>query len=89
MRVVLPAGVEPVRALLAQGAEVGSTDGEGLTALHYAARSDYNAEIAEILLKHGADTNARDSLGKTPLDLAVAAKLARMPEVLAAVKAGR
>ena len=82
-------GVEPVRALLAKGAEVGLTDRGGLTALHYAARSDYNVETAEILLSHGADINARDSLGKTPLDHALAAKLTRMPEVLAAAMAGR
>jgi hypothetical protein len=82
-------GVEPVRALLAKGADVGLTDGEGLTALHHAARSDYNAEIAAILLRHGADANARDAAGRTPLDHAVAAKLVRMPEVLAAAAAGR
>src|SRR5262249_47760522 len=80
-------GVEPVRALLAKGADVGAADPEGLTALHHAARSDYNVDIAQILLDHGADINARDAAGKTPLDHALAAKLERMPEVLVAAGA--
>jgi ankyrin repeat protein len=80
-------GVEPVRALLAKGANVGLTDKDGLTALHYAARSDYNVEIAKILLEHGADINARDASGKTPLDHARAAKLVHMPEILTAAGA--
>jgi ankyrin repeat protein len=82
-------GVEPVRALLAKGADVGLTDREGLTALHYAARSDYNVEIAQILLERGGDIDARDASGRTPLDHALAAKLVRMPEVLAAAGARR
>jgi ankyrin repeat protein len=45
--------VQPVRALLAKGADVGLTDKDGLTALHHAAHSDYNVEIAQILLEHG------------------------------------
>jgi len=80
-------GVEPVRALLAKGADVALTDKDRLTALHHAAHSDYNVEIVEILLKHGADINARDASGKTPLDHARAAKLARMPEILTAAGA--
>jgi ankyrin repeat protein len=82
-------GVEPVLALLAKGADVGLADSGGLTALHYAARSDYNAEIAQILLEHGADINARDASGRTPLDYAQAAKLVRMPGILAAAGARR
>ena len=56
------------------------TDKAGMMALHHAARSDYNVEIAHMLLGHGADANARDAAGKTPLDHALAAKLERMPE---------
>ncbi len=59
----------------------------GLTALHYAARSDYGAEIARILLAHGADINARDKAGWTPLDHAIETGLVRMPEALAKVGA--
>jgi ankyrin repeat protein len=77
-------GVEPVRVLLAKGADVSLADHGGLTALHHAARSDYGVEIAHILLKHGADINARDASGKTALDHALDAGLSRMPEMLAA-----
>jgi ankyrin repeat protein len=82
-------GVEPVRALLAKGADVGLADRNGLTALHHAARSDYNVEIAEILLRHGADIEVRDTSGRTPLDHARAAKLTRMLELLEAAAHGR
>jgi serine/threonine-protein phosphatase 6 regulatory ankyrin repeat subunit A len=39
----------------------------GMTALHYAARSNNDTAIAQMLLDHGADVNARDDLGTTPL----------------------
>jgi ankyrin repeat protein len=77
-------GVEPVRALLAKGADIALADPSGLTALHYAALSDYNVEIALILLEHGADVNARDASGRTPLEHARRARLTRMPDVLVA-----
>jgi len=80
-------GVEPVRTLLAKGADVALADNAGLTALHYAARSDYGADIARILLAHGADINGRDKAGRTPLDHAVEAGLVRMPEMLTAAGA--
>ena len=49
-----PAGTAGVRALNA-------------TALHYAARAGFLRTI-EVLIGHGADPNARDSHGRTPLD---------------------
>ncbi len=82
-------GVEPVRALLAKWADVALTDAAGLTALHYTAQSDCSAEIARILLAHGADINARDKAERTPLDNAVEAGLVRMPEMLTAAGARR
>ncbi len=42
----------------------------GYTALHYAAISNH-PEVAEALIKAGADVNAKTSLGNTPLMLAV------------------
>jgi ankyrin repeat protein len=69
---------EYVRALLRHGARVTdrrSGDPESATgvralnatALHYAARAGFLRTI-EVLLDHGADPNARDSHGRTPLD---------------------
>jgi truncated hemoglobin YjbI/ankyrin repeat protein len=69
---------EYVRALLHHGASAndrraGDPDGAtgvralNATALHYAARAGFLRTI-EVLLDHGADPDARDSNGRTPLD---------------------
>jgi len=69
---------EYVRALLRHGASVndrrtgdpaGTTGVRALnaTALHYAARAGFLQTI-EVLIDHGADPDARDSHGRTPLD---------------------
>ncbi|HJY74868.1 MAG TPA: ankyrin repeat domain-containing protein, partial [Streptosporangiaceae bacterium] len=69
---------EYVRALLRHGARAtdrragdpeGATGVRALnaTALHYAARAGFLRTI-EVLLEHGADPDARDSHGRTPLD---------------------
>lgn len=60
-------GGDVVRALVQNGANVNANDGvKHCTALHMAARRG-NLEIAEALLECGADIDARDSLGDTPL----------------------
>jgi len=41
----------------------------GVVPLHEAARMQ-QMEVARLLLKHGADVNARDEKGQTPLDWA-------------------
>ena len=64
-------GGEVVRALVRAGAYVDARDGvKRCTALHMAARRD-NVEVAAALLECGADIEARDSLGDTPLRRAV------------------
>jgi len=56
-----------VRALIRAGAKVDANDGvKRCTALHMAARRG-NVEVAEALLDCGANIEARDSLGETPL----------------------
>jgi truncated hemoglobin YjbI len=60
-----------VRALIQGGAKVDACDGvKRCTALHMAARRG-NVEAAEALLECGANIEARDSLGETPLRRAV------------------
>jgi truncated hemoglobin YjbI len=60
-------GASVVRALAKGGASVNANDGvKRCTALHMAARRG-NLEVAEALLDCGADIDARDSLGDTPL----------------------
>jgi len=67
-----PGASQIVRALLQRGAaRVNATHGvKRCTALHMAARRG-NIEVIEALLDGGADIEARDSLGDTPLRRAV------------------
>ncbi|MYL06366.1 MAG: ankyrin repeat domain-containing protein, partial [Gemmatimonadales bacterium] len=59
-----------VRALLSDGADVNAPQGDGMTALHWAARAA-NADLARLLLEAGADVDAATRIGAyTPLHLA-------------------
>ena len=59
-----------VRALLSDGADVNAPQGDGMTALHWAARAA-NTDLARLLLEAGADVDAATRIGAyTPLHLA-------------------
>ena len=58
-----------VRALLTQGADVNAPQGDGATALHWAAHWE-DLDTADLLLRARADVNAADDHGVTPLALA-------------------
>ncbi len=61
---------QTVRALLKQGGDVNAAQGDGMTALHWAAMQG-DAELAATLLYAGANTRATTRLGGyTPLHLA-------------------
>ncbi|KAK0705582.1 ankyrin repeat-containing domain protein, partial [Lasiosphaeris hirsuta] len=53
----------------------------GLTALHKAVHGDH-LEIAKLLLQHGADVNAKDPEGRTPLCTAVTRRNREMVQFL-------
>ncbi len=55
-----------VRALIAEGADVTGRQGDGATALHWAAYWD-EVELADLLLDAGADVSAANDLGVTPV----------------------
>ncbi len=62
--------VKALKALLAGGGDVNASQGDGMTALHWAAING-NTEIAAMLLYAGADAQATTRLGGyTPLHLA-------------------
>jgi ankyrin repeat protein len=58
-----------IRSLIGQGIDVNATRVDGTTALHAAVHAD-RLEIAELLLKAGANAAVRDRYGVTPLYLA-------------------
>jgi ankyrin repeat protein len=62
---------EAVSLLLAKGAEPNAADWAGNTALHHAAELGADALI-ELLASHGADAQAKNYDGATPLDLVLA-----------------
>ena len=55
------------------------------TPLHEAA-SDGRKEVVELLIANGADVNAKDNYGKTPLDWAEGVSRRDLPEVKASKK---
>ncbi|MCH8812506.1 MAG: ankyrin repeat domain-containing protein [Gemmatimonadetes bacterium] len=73
--------LETARTLIAEGADVDAPQGDGATALHWAAhRNDLDA--ATLLIEAGADVNTANTLGATPLWLAAINGSAPMVERL-------
>ncbi len=73
---------EAVRALLKEKADVNVAQGDGMTALHWAAKND-DLEMAKLLLAAGANAKATTRLGEiTPLFLAAAAGDAALIDAL-------
>ncbi|HLE71741.1 MAG TPA: ankyrin repeat domain-containing protein [Vicinamibacteria bacterium] len=62
--------IETVQDLLRNGADVNTAQGDGMTALHWAAERG-DAKLAEVLVYSGANVNAGTRIGRyTPLHLA-------------------
>ena len=77
---------ESVRALLKQHVDVNAVQGDGTTALHWAADLD-NLSIADVLIRAGAPVNTANDLGATPLYLACRNRSATMVDRLLAAGA--
>ncbi len=75
-----------VRALLKQRVDVNAQQGDGATALHWAANLDHLA-IADVLIRAGARVDAANDLGSTPLHLACTNRSAPMVARLLEAKA--
>jgi uncharacterized protein len=75
-----------VRALLKQRPDVNAPQGDGATALHWAAHLD-DLVIADMLIRAGARTSAANDVGATPLHLACTNRSAPMVERLLAAGA--
>ena len=75
-------GIEAVRQLLRQGADVNAAQGDGMTALHWAAQGG-DARLAEVLIYAGANANSGTRIGRyTPLHLAARGGHAAILKVL-------
>ena len=73
---------EAVRSLLRGGADVNLSQGDGMTALHWAARRG-DGELAEILIYAGASLDAGTRIGRyTPLHVATREGKAGVVEIL-------
>jgi hypothetical protein len=75
-----------VEALLAKNADPNAKLYSGISLLHFAAVAG-NAQIARILLKYGAEINARTKRSLTPLDYAKIYKADAVAETLLAAHA--
>ncbi len=74
--------IEAVRSLIREAADVNSAQGDGMTALHWAALHG-DDEMTRLLLYAGANVRATTRLGGyTPLFLAAEAGFARVVDVL-------
>lgn len=60
--------IDALKLLMEEGLSVQTADARGDTLLHVAAR-DGDGEMFRFLLEQGADENARNAAGQTPLDL--------------------
>ena len=78
--------VAAVRSLLEDGADPNAAQGDGLTALHLAARTS-NLEIAEILLDAGAEVAATTRIGGY-MPIHLASQAAQASVVAALIRAG-
>jgi ankyrin repeat protein len=78
--------VESVRGLLKQRIDVNAAQGDGATALHWAAHRD-DLAIADLLIRSGARANVANDVGVTPLHLACTNRSAPMVERLLAAGA--
>ena len=74
--------IAAVKSLMKDGADVNAAQGDGMTALHWAADRG-NAELAELLVYAGANISAQTRIGQyTPLHLAAKSGSAAVTKTL-------
>lgn len=58
-----------MRSLIEKGANIELGDKDQWRALHHASTADNTAEVIEYLISKGAEVNAKNIRGETPLDI--------------------
>ncbi len=71
--------LEAVKLCIEKGADVNTSTSTGVTAVHAAANRGLN-HIIELLAQHGANLDAKDSQGRTPVNYAEGVRLSGPPE---------
>lgn len=61
--------IEAIKMLMAKGVDVNAANDLGQTAMHFAAQKG-SEKVIEFLAENGANIDAKDKRGKTPLDIA-------------------
>ncbi|MBM83599.1 MAG: hypothetical protein CMJ78_23825 [Planctomycetaceae bacterium] len=74
--------VQATKWLLSRGADIHQRIDDGRTALHAAADRNVGTKVIAMLLEAGAEINARDELGKTPLFYAQQSEKQRVVDFL-------
>jgi len=77
-----------VLKLLESGENVNGANEQGNTALHYAIATD-NAELSQLLLAYGADFNAANGKGWSPLKIAQTKQLKNVAPILSQASQGK
>ena len=72
--------LEAAKLCLERGADVNATNSQGFTALHGAANKGFDSMI-KLLAAHGANLDAKDKQGRTPMTFAEGVFLAVQPPV--------
>jgi ankyrin repeat protein len=86
MNAIIDRRLDDARRELMKGADPNVADRNGLTALHFASR-DHSLELVTLLVEHGANVNAQDRHGNSPLGDAIFSTKPRLDETVAALLA--
>ena len=65
-----------IHVLLNAGADPNIANADGYTSLHHTVRKNYNKEVFQAIIDHGADVNARNKKNWTALKIASAISIA-------------